>query len=126
MDDIVGFDHIQMLCPPGAEEQARAFWVGVVGLVEVEKPASLRARGGVWLRCGAQGLHVGAESCFVPADRAHPAIQLRDVAAYEALVARLTAADLPVEHAAEPIAERRMKSRDPFGNRLEFLVGTTG
>lgn len=123
---VIGLDHYQLLCPPGGEDAAREFWVGVIGLPEVEKPEPLRARGGVWFRCGAQGLHVGAEPGFEPARRAHPAIRLRDEAAYEQLVDRLTAAGHAVEEADVPIADRRMKTTDCFGNMLEFVVGTTG
>jgi catechol 2,3-dioxygenase-like lactoylglutathione lyase family enzyme len=126
VNDFLGYDHAQMLCPAGAEDQAREYWSGVVGLEEVEKPEPLRARGGVWFRCGAHGLHIGAEADFTPAPRAHVAVQLRDVAAFTALADRLEAAGYPVNHAAEPIAERRMKTLDPFGNLVEFVVGTTG
>jgi hypothetical protein len=98
----------------------------VVGLEEVDKPEPLRARGGVWFRCGAQGLHVGAEPDFTPASRAHPAIRLASVEAFEQLATQLHAAGSPVEHAAVPIAERRLKTSDPFGNLIEFVVGSTG
>ena len=124
--DFLGYDHVQLLCPPGGEGAARAFWTHVVGLVEVPKPKPLQKRGGVWFRCGAQGLHVGAEEGFTPARRAHPAIQVRDSAAFDALAQRLRAAGYAAADADEPIAERRMKTTDPFGNMVEFVVGTTG
>jgi catechol 2,3-dioxygenase-like lactoylglutathione lyase family enzyme len=38
--------HVQVACPPGGEEVARAFYAGALGLREVEKPEDLRARGG--------------------------------------------------------------------------------
>lgn len=123
---VAALDHIQLLCPAGAESQARAFWSELVGLPEVPKPDVLRDRGGVWFRVGEQGLHIGAEASFRPARRAHPAIRLRDEAAYEEMARRLHAAGLPVDEAAEPIAERRMKTTDPFGNLVEFVLGSTG
>ena len=125
-DAILGYDHVQLLCPPGGEDAARAYWCEVVGLDETPKPEPLRARGGVWFRCGEHGLHVGAEEGFAPAERAHPAIRVRDGAAFDALAERLRAAGYPAEDAEVPIAERRMKTRDPFGNMVEFVVGTTG
>ena len=49
---IVGLDHVQLAMPPGQEEQARAFYGGCLGLVEVEKPEPLASRGGCWFgRC---------------------------------------------------------------------------
>lgn len=125
-DPFVGYDHVQLLCPAGREAEARAFWSDVVGLREVEKPEPLRRRGGAWFRCGEHGLHVGAEDDFVPAVRAHPALRLRDEAAYEGLAQRLREAGYPVLDADPPISTRRMKSRDPFGNMVEFVLGTTG
>jgi len=80
----------------------------------------------VWFRCGRDGLHIGAEPDFSPATRAHLCIRVSDVAAFDALCERLTAAGYAVDHADEPIAERRMKTHDCFGNLVEFVVGTTG
>ena len=124
--DFIGYDHVQLLCPPGGEGAARAYWRDVVGLTEVEKPVELRHRGGIWFRCGAHGLHVGAEVDFAPAARAHPAIQLRDVEAFAALLERLRTAGYDVTMGDPPIAERRAKTHDPFGNLVEFVVGSTG
>ncbi len=123
---ICGFDHVQLLCPPGGESDARSFWCGIVGLEEVAKPAELADSGGVWFRCGSHGLHVGIEARFQPAHRAHPAIRLASDQQYQALVDRLVQAGIAVEHAAIPVAERRMKVHDPFGNLVEFVLGTTG
>jgi catechol 2,3-dioxygenase-like lactoylglutathione lyase family enzyme len=126
VSDFTGIDHVQLLCPPGGEETAREYWSEVVGLTEVPKAPEVADSGGVWFRCGAQGLHVGVEARFTPAERAHPALQLRSVAAFERLQQRLEAAGYEVVQAVPPVAERRMKTRDPFGNMVEFVVGTTG
>jgi catechol 2,3-dioxygenase-like lactoylglutathione lyase family enzyme len=126
-DDFLGFDHLQVCCPRGAEEEARAFYGAVMGLVEVPKPEALAGRGGCWFRVGAaQGLHVGVLEPFAPSTKAHPAFQLRDRAALDALVARLEAAGCEVDWADVPIADSRCKVHAPFGNLLELLVGTTG
>jgi catechol 2,3-dioxygenase-like lactoylglutathione lyase family enzyme len=74
--DVVGFDHVQVAAPRGCEAEARRFYGNLLGLVEVEKPESLRGRGGVWFRCGEQQLHVGVEHGFAPARKAHPAIRV--------------------------------------------------
>lgn len=123
---ILGFDHVQLAGPPGCESEARAFWNGVIGLDEVPKPDELLHRGGVWFRCGAQGLHVGTHAEHVPNPKAHPAIRVATVAALQALAERIEAAGYPVDWADVPVAEARCKMHDPFGNLIELLVGSTG
>lgn len=127
MSDFLGYDHVQVCCPAGGEQDARAFYGSLLGLPEVPKPDELAASGGCWFRVGAgQGLHVGVLDPFVPARKAHAALRVRDVATLEALVARITAAGVPVEWSKVPVAEARCKLHDPFGNLVELLVGTTG
>ena len=83
--------HVQVACPPGGEDAARAFYADGLGLTEVEKPADLRARGGAWFRAyDADGavtaeIHVGVEDPFAPARKAHPAFVLDTVAELEAV-----------------------------------------
>ena len=123
---IIGLDHLQLCCPRGGEARARAFWGGLIGLVEVPKPEPLAGRGGCWFRLGDVGLHVGVLEPFVPATKAHPAVRVGDIDALHELVARLEDAGHLVEWADEPIADARCNLRDPFGNLVELLVGTTG
>src|SRR3954466_13042348 len=77
---IAGIDHVQVAIPVGAEERAREFYVGVLGLREIPKPAALAVRGGLWLECGAHQLHLGAEADFRPARKAHPALVVEGLA----------------------------------------------
>lgn len=119
--EIAALDHVQVAMPSGAEAEARAFYGGLMGLAEVEKPAPLAGRGGVWFRCGAQMLHVGVEQGFTSAKKAHPALLARNAAGLGALRARLLAAGAPViEDEALPGYER-FYTADPFGNRIEVL-----
>lgn len=127
METFVGFDHVQVCCPPGGEDVARAFYGGVLGLPEVSKPEELAGRGGCWFRVGAgQGLHVGVLDPFVPSTKAHPALRIVDVPALEELAARISDAGHAVHWADVPVADARCKVLDPFGNLVELLVGTTG
>jgi catechol 2,3-dioxygenase-like lactoylglutathione lyase family enzyme len=105
-------DHVQVAAPPGCEEEARAFYGGVLGLHEVEKPEALRGRGGVWF----EQLHVGVEQDFRPARKAHPALAVENL---DALAARI--GDVEWDDAVPGV--RRFYATDPFGNRLEFLQG---
>jgi catechol 2,3-dioxygenase-like lactoylglutathione lyase family enzyme len=103
-------DHVQVAGPPGCEPEARAFYGGVLGLRELEKPESLRARGGVWF----EQLHVGVEEDFRPARKAHPAFVVEDI---DDLAARI--GDVQWDDAVPGV--RRFYASDPFGNRLEFV-----
>lgn len=122
----LGLDHAQVLCPPGGEAQAREFWIGVVGLAEVGKPQELVSSTGFWLRCGRAGLHIGIEPDFSPSRRAHVAIAVSDEASFDGLVHRLRAAGHEANEASVPVSRRRIKTTDPFGNLVEFVVGSTG
>jgi catechol 2,3-dioxygenase-like lactoylglutathione lyase family enzyme len=42
---ILSIDHVQIAMPPGQEDQARAFYVGVLGFTELLKPAELDRAG---------------------------------------------------------------------------------
>ena len=118
---VVGLDHVQLAAPPGCEEEARAFYGGLIGLEEVAKPEPLRARGGAWFQAGAQQLHIGVEDAFAPARKAHPALRVRDDA-LEALAARLTDAGVAVTWDDAIPGTRRFYAEDPWGNRLELLA----
>jgi catechol 2,3-dioxygenase-like lactoylglutathione lyase family enzyme len=110
----VRLDHVQVAAPPGCEAEARRFYGELLGLTEVEKPESLRARGGVWF----EQLHVGVEDDFAPARKAHPALQVDDL---DALAGRLAAAGAPVRWDDSLPAVRRFYTADPWGNRIELL-----
>ncbi|HRV65689.1 MAG: barstar family protein [Actinobacteria bacterium] len=110
-------DHVQVAIPPGAEQQASAFWVDVVGLTLTDKPPQLVARGGVWLTGDALNLHLGVDSDFRPATKAHPGILVRD---YDALLGRLSAAGYETRTGDE--MPGRFHTHDPFGNRIEFIA----
>ncbi|MFB9313304.1 VOC family protein [Nocardioides plantarum] len=122
--------HVQVGCPPGGEDAARAFYVDGLGLTEVAKPEALRARGGAWFRArdddGAvtAELHVGVEDPFRPAVRAHPALLLDDVAGLDRTADRLAAAGHEVDHTERHTFDGfvRVHVRDPHGNRVELLV----
>jgi ribosomal-protein-serine acetyltransferase len=117
---IVGLDHVQVAAPVGGEAEARAFYGDLLGLPELEKPAALRARGGVWFACGAQQLHVGTLDEFAPARKAHPALRVRGLD-LDSLADRLTAAGTVVQWDDAIPDVRRFYAGDPWGNRIELL-----
>ena len=116
---IIGIHHVQITISPTDETTARAFYIDLLGLAEVEKPDSLKGRGGFWIQVGDRQLHVGVEDGV---DRrrtkAHVAYQVDDLSAWRE---RLTAAGIaPLESVPIPGFDR-FECRDPFGNRLEFI-----
>ena len=104
--------------PPGAEGRARAFYAGVLGFAEVPKPGPLAARGGAWFRAGSVHLHLGVDTDFRPARKAHPALQIDNL---NELIAKCEHAGYPVTHDSSLPEIRRVYVHDPFGNRIEFI-----
>lgn len=109
--------HVQVSGPAGCEDDMRAFYGGVLGMVEVDKPEALRARGGAWFRAGTAELHVGIEDEFTPARKAHPGIAVADIEKLAEVVGR---AGAPVAWDENIPGLRRFHTTDPVGNRLEF------
>jgi catechol 2,3-dioxygenase-like lactoylglutathione lyase family enzyme len=118
--EIVGLDHVQLAAPAGCEEAARAFFGGILGLDEVQKPAVLRPRGGVWFALGGrQQLHVGVDEPHQPARKAHPALVVCEL---DVLAARLEAAGATVDWDGSLPGVRRFYTADPWGNRIELVA----
>ena len=123
---MIALHHVQIACPPGGEDAARAFYADALGLTEVDKPASLRARGGVWFRAYdglgevVAELHVGVEEPFVPARKAHPAFVVDDL---EGVAARLRDRGYEADERERETFEGflRFHCFDPHGNRVEVL-----
>jgi len=111
--------HVQLAMPPGAEDRARTFYVGVLGMREIPKPPALAVNGGAWFRAGGVELHLGVQDDFRPARKAHPAVLVTDL---DALATRLSAAGVDAPPGDDFPGHRRIYADDPFGNRLEFLT----
>ena len=109
--------HVQVSCPPGGEDAARAFYGDLLGLTEVAKPELLRARGGVWFREPGLEVHIGVDDEFVAARTAHQAIAVADV---DALAARIAEAGHEVAWDDRIPGLRRFHTRDGHGNRVEL------
>jgi catechol 2,3-dioxygenase-like lactoylglutathione lyase family enzyme len=118
---IVGLDHVQFTLPPGGEDAADRFYVGVLGFETEEKPPALASRGGRWYRSGEVRFHLGADADFRAATRAHPAFVVADL---NALVKRLAQEGLEVEWDEQVPGVGRCYVHDPFGNRLELVAAS--
>jgi catechol 2,3-dioxygenase-like lactoylglutathione lyase family enzyme len=116
---IVGIDHVQITVSADQVESARAFYCGLLGLREIEKPAALRGRGGFWLQAGDRQVHIGVEEGVDRrATKAHVAYAVVGLAGWRA---RLAAAGVEILEAVPIPGYDRFEFRDPFGNRVEFI-----
>lgn len=115
---ILELHHIQLAMPEGREQDARAFYSGVLGLREVDKPEELHARGGVWFEGASIKLHLGVETPFSPARKAHPAFRVADL---NRAMALLQANGLAFRPDVDLPGIRRIYVDDPFGNRIELV-----
>jgi catechol 2,3-dioxygenase-like lactoylglutathione lyase family enzyme len=116
---LVALDHVQLAMPRGGEEQAEAFYSGLLGLARLPKPEPLAGRGGCWFSNGSVTLHLGVEEAFRPAVKAHPALVVDDL---DALSEQLGAAGVAVRPDTELPDVRRCYVDDPFGNRIELIA----
>lgn len=115
---ILGIDHLQVAIPLGGEALARTFYGAILGLPELAKPEAMQLRGGAWFACGSMQLHLGVETDFRPAKKAHPALLVADLAG---LTAELIAAGYAVSNNDELPEVQRAFTADPFGNRIELI-----
>ena len=115
--------HVLLACPAGSEAISREFYAGVLGLTEIEKPPALARKGGCWFRGHGIELHLGVETDFRPARKAHPGLLVSDI---DAWAARLRAAGYQTLFDDEFPGMRRFYSDDPHGNRIEFLEPLEG
>ncbi len=116
---IKGLHHVQITIPKETEEKAKNFYCGILGLQEVEKPESLKGRGGFWLKVGDKDVHIGTEDDF---DRlktkAHIAYEVEDISYWKN---RLTKENIQILDGVPIPNFERFEFRDPFGNRVEMI-----
>jgi catechol 2,3-dioxygenase-like lactoylglutathione lyase family enzyme len=116
-------DHVLLAMPPGRENDARAFYHGVLGIPEIVKPQPLAARGGCWFEAGEVKIHLGVENNFTPARKAHPAFVVDDL---PGLTRDLRQAGYTLAEDAPLEGHDRIFVNDPFGNRIELIQPKNG
>lgn len=114
-------DHVQLAMPPGCEDEARAFYHRVLGITEKPKPPHLAKRGGCWFEDGAVKIHLGVETDFRAAKKAHPALIVEDL---RSLAAKIEKAGYRVVEDVPLDGYDRLYCDDPFGNRIELMEPT--
>jgi catechol 2,3-dioxygenase-like lactoylglutathione lyase family enzyme len=114
---ITGLDHVNVTTPEELEEEVLTWYQDVLGLERVDKPGGTRSAGG-WFQVGSQQVHVSVDA-HNPPQSAHFGLVVDD---FPALVSRLREAGCHIEQAREIPGRHRCFTRDPAGNRIEFMA----
>jgi catechol 2,3-dioxygenase-like lactoylglutathione lyase family enzyme len=114
----VRIHHVNVVVPPGGTDDVVPFYVEVLGLRRVAKPAEGVAASGAWFDIDATTqVHVSERPGEVH-PQSHFGLVVDD---FDAVLARLAAAGAPWEDQADVFGGRRGFTRDPAGNRVELL-----
>jgi catechol 2,3-dioxygenase-like lactoylglutathione lyase family enzyme len=113
----VRLQHVSLCFPPGAYDEVRGFYGGLLGLEEMDVPPKLEPGRFVWFRGGDGDLEVHLMPGEPLGGTNHACLAVDDL---DALRARLEAAGRETSDATEIVARPRFFCRDPFGNLLEF------
>ncbi len=110
-------NHIQVCIPAGAENEARAFYGGLLGLTEISKPDALKTDGGVWYAIADVQIHVSVAPAPDKADR-HAAFEVENLSD---IILYLQANGVTTRESRSVPNADRASFYDPFGNRIELL-----
>lgn len=109
--------HVALFYSAGREADARRFYGELLGLAELERPSTLRDRGGLWFAAGDGHVHLSVDNDLGLHPRRHFGLRVADLAA---AVARLQAGGARFEEATPIPGWRRIFVFDPFGNKVEL------
>jgi catechol 2,3-dioxygenase-like lactoylglutathione lyase family enzyme len=117
--NILAFDHINLAIPEGEQAKARTFYEEVLGMTEIALPPQLVDRSLIWFQAGDVIIHLGVETPFQPARKAHPALVVDDL---DDFLAKFRERGLEIDGNQPPLdGYRRAHVFDPFGNRIELM-----
>jgi catechol 2,3-dioxygenase-like lactoylglutathione lyase family enzyme len=120
---VVGLDHVQLAMPFGGDAVARHFYVGILGLTEVEVPPQLAPIGAIWFEAKGTVVHCSPELQFKPPEKAHPGFVVADLSAMEE---KLKAYGATIKSGSPSSVMRRIYTADPFGNVIELIQDGQG
>jgi catechol 2,3-dioxygenase-like lactoylglutathione lyase family enzyme len=117
MIEFIRADHINICVLPERLEEARRFYVDIIGLKQIERPDHLFSTPGYWFDIGDIQLHIGVEP-QKPRSVRHIAFEIKN--ADDALK---LFKEHNIEIVQEPVIPGRQRFAfiDPFGNRMELL-----
>ena len=117
---ITRIHHVQITVPSERIDEARAFYLDLLGLQEIPKPEALKKRGGFWTALAGQEIHISIEDGVDRTlTKAHIAYQVENLAAWREMFESRgiqTSGNEPIP------GYDRFEFRDPFGNRVEFIA----
>ena len=113
---VAGLDHVNVSVPEELEDEAAAWYAGVLGLQAATKPEGTRSKGR-WFELGNAQLHISVEE-HNPPHGAHFCLLVEDL---DSLVDRLRSVGNHVEQARPITGRHRCFTRDPAGNRIELM-----
>jgi catechol 2,3-dioxygenase-like lactoylglutathione lyase family enzyme len=111
--------HVAIGIPDGAEPEARKFYCDLLGLEEVEKPDSLKDRGGFWLEVGGVQVHLQIDEPDRGRSRRHFGLVVDDA---DELRSRLENAGYALRDDVDIPGYSRFFVGDPWGNQVELLA----
>lgn len=114
---VIGLDHVNVTVPEELETEVVEWYADVLGLERLDKPVGTRAAG-AWFAAGDQQLHISVDE-HNPPQSAHYGLVVDE---FEALVTRLRSAGCHIEQARDIPGRHRCFTRDPAGNRIEFMA----
>lgn len=116
---ITGVHHVQITIPKGKDDEARAFYCGILALQEIDKPVTLQSRGGFWVQVGDREIHIGTEDGVDRTlTKAHIAYEVSDISEMEELLKKH---GIRILDGVPTPGYKRFEFRDPFGNRVECI-----
>jgi len=119
--NVIGMNHAQVNVSLQQLPAAREFYLGFLGMQEIDRPAVFKSEG-FWFNAGSFQMHIGVEEGVDrKATRAHMAYEVDDVAAWRK---KVEAAKLPIKDQPKIPGYDRFHFRDPFGNNIELIQRT--
>jgi catechol 2,3-dioxygenase-like lactoylglutathione lyase family enzyme len=121
---VIRLQHASVPMPIGGNDEARAFYNGILGMEEVAPPSSLDPDRIVWFKAGDAGheVHRFTDEGHGPNAAQHLCLQLDDIGAMRT---HLETLGVPIEEPVKIHNRPRFNVHDPFGNLIE-LTQITG
>lgn len=114
---VTRLDHVHITTPEELETEVIAWYESTLGLERIEKPEGTQPRG-AWFSVGEQEIHVSRDE-HNPPHLSHFGLEVEDL---DGVIEVLRSAGCHIEQATRIPGRRRFYTRDPAGNRIEFLA----
>jgi len=116
--------HAQITVPSDKVDEARDFYLGLLGLTEIPKPETLLSRGGFWMCLGDVEIHVGIQDGIDrQTNKGHIAYQVTQLEEWRTTLLKQ---NITILDSIPITGYDRFEFRDPFGNRVEMIQPQSG